>query len=390
MVSRVFVIGMGMGNPNTLTAQARDALAASELVIGAPRLLEGLGDVPVPTVPLVRSADIAQVLRESDAAVASVVMSGDTGLYSGATALVPFRLKTTWQDVFVASAHGRVCDVAGTVQTHARSFFLTGGEATVGALCTELLERGLGEVRVSVGERLSYADERISSGASCDFAGRQFDALAVMLVENDRPQAPRVHAPWLPDSAFVRGAVPMTKEEVRELAICKLRIRPNSTVWDVGAGTGSVTVEAARAAFAGRVFAVERSEEARELLRANTQAFGLTNVCVVAGTAPEALGGLPPADRVFVGGSSGSLEAILAAALDANPAVRLCMTAVTLETLAEALRCMDALGWQNVEFAQVSVAKSRVAGSHHLMEAANPVYVISADGPEVRADEGRR
>lgn len=410
MVSRVFVIGMGMGNPNTLTAQAHDALAASELVIGAPRLLEGLGDVPVPTVPLVRSADIAQELRESDAAVASVVMSGDTGLYSGATALVPLldgmevevipgisslsylcaRLRTTWQDVFVASAHGRACDVAGTVQTYARSFFLTGGEATVGALCAELVERGLGEVRVSVGERLSYADERISSGMARDFAGQQFDALAVMLVENDQPQAPRVHAPWLPDSAFVRGAVPMTKEEVRELAICKLRIRPSDTVWDVGAGTGSVTVEAARAAFAGRVFAVERSAEARELLRANTQAFGLTNVRVVAGTAPEALGGLPPADCVFVGGSSGSLEAILAAALGANPAVRLCMTAVTLETLAEALRCMDALGWQNVEFAQVAIAKSRVAGSHHLMEAANPVYVITADGPEAPADEGRR
>ena len=410
MVSKVFVIGMGMGNPKTLTAQAREALETSELVVGAPRLIEGLEGLDVPTLPLVRSADIAQALRESSVAVASVVMSGDTGLYSGATALLPLldgmdvevipgisslsylcaRLKTTWQDVFVASAHGRACDVAGTVQAHARSFFLTGGEATVGALCAELVERGLGEARVCVGERLSYVDERIVRGTARDFARQPFDALAVMLVENDRPLVPCVLAPELSDDAFVRGAVPMTKEEVRELVICKLRIRSDDTVWDVGAGTGSVTVEAARAAYAGRVFAVERDAEAQELVNANVRAFGLTNVRVVAGTAPEALGVLPPADRVFVGGSSGSLEGILAVALDANPAVRLCVTAVTLETLADALWCASSLGLCNVEFVQLSVAKARAVGSHHLMEAANPVYVITADGPGTRGQEGRR
>ena len=401
MVSRVYVIGMGMGNPATLTREAWDALAASGLVIGSARLVEALADLPARRLCLVDPARIAGELRAACEPVASVVMSGDVGFYSGATRLYPLlegmdvhaipgvsslsylcaRLRTTWQDAWVVSAHGRAHDAAGAVQTHAKTFLLTGGATSAREVCAELVARGLGEVRVHVGERLSYDDERIVCGTAAELAGRSFASLSAMLVTNEHPLTPEVRAPELPDASFVRGKVPMTKQEVRQLAICKLRIRPGDTVWDVGAGTGSVSVEAARAACAGRVFAIEHSPEALGLIEENRRRFGLPNLHVVAGSAPAVLVGLDAPDRVFVGGSAGSLEAILRAALAANPAVRLCVTAVTLETLSCLLACVGSLGLREVDICQVGIARAWEAGAYHLMRAENPVYLVTAEGP---------
>ena len=401
MVSRVYVIGMGMGNPATLTREAHDALAESGLVIGSARLIDALENLPARKLSLVSPTRIAEELRAAPEDVASVVMSGDVGFYSGSTGLYPLlegpevrtipgvsslsylcaRLQTTWQDAFVVSAHGRAHNAVGAVRTHAKTFLLTGGASSAQDICAQLVAHGLGEVRVHVGERLSYDDERIVTGTARELAEHPFESLAVMLVLNDSPLVPEVRAPELPDDAFARGKVPMTKQEVRQLAICKLRIRPTDTVWDVGAGTGSVSVEAARAACEGQVLAIERNPEAVALIEANRARYGLSNLQVVQGAAPEALEGLDAPDRVFVGGSSGSLDGILRAALAANPAVRLCVTAITLETVADVLACVRALDLRNVDICQVSIAKAHEAGAYHLMQAQNPVYLIVAEGP---------
>lgn len=405
MVSKVYVIGMGMGNPDTLTVAARSAIEQSDLIIGSQRLLEALGESDARMVALVSGARIAEELREAPEAVASVVMSGDVGFYSGAASLYPLlegldvevipgvsslaylcsRLRCPWQDVYVVSAHGRAHNLAGAVQTHDKTFVLTGGSARAGELCALLVERGLGHVRVQVGERLSYADELITAGTALELAGRPFESLAVMLVLNDTPIASGARAPHLRDDAFVRGEVPMTKEEVRELAVCKLRVRPNDTVWDVGAGTGSVSVELARAACEGRVFAIERTERACGLIEANRQVHGLTNLHIVVGEAPDALAGLPAPDCVFVGGSSGALSEVVAAALAANPLARVCIAAVTLETVSDALACVRSLPLSDIDIVQLSVAKACEMGRYHLMQAANPVYLVTARG--AAADE---
>ena len=404
----VHVVGVGMGNPKTLTVAACEALAASELIVGSARLLEGLRAYDARKVALVRSADIACELRDSGAREASVVMSGDVGLHSGATGLYGLldgfevdvipgvsslsylcaRVRVPWQDVRVVSVHGRAADVAGMVQTHGKTFVLTGGAAGAGDVCAQLTDRGLGNVRVFVGERLSYADECVTRGTAGELAGRAFDGLAAMLVINDRPQGNGPAAPCLPDDAFVRGEVPMTKEEVRALAVCKLRVWPADVVWDVGAGTGSVSVELARAARAGTVCAVERDEAACALVRENARRLGAGNVRVVEGAAPQVLVDLPVPDRVFVGGSSGELDAILRTVVRANPRVRVCCSAIVLETLAEALRTMGELGMSNVDVTQVSVAKACVVGGRHMMRGNNPVYLVAADGPDAELQSG--
>ena len=394
---KVYLIGVGMGGPATMTLQALEAVRACPVLVGARRLLEGW-EAEHDCVPLIAAADIAEYIGKAPLGPVGVLLSGDTGFYSGAKKLWPLlgehevvtipglssltyfcaRLQTTWQDVKLVSAHGRDCDLAGEIARNPRTFALTGGAVKAADVCRALAERGLGDVKVSVGERLGYPDERIVTAPAAELAGEDFDSLAVLLAENPRPAAPPWRGPGLPDAAFLRGDVPMTKEEVRALALSRLRLEENHIVWDVGAGTGSVSVECALACPRGRVFAVEKKPEALALIGENKARFGVDNLEVVAGTAPEALEGLPAPDRVFLGGTSGNMEEILDAVFRKNPAARVVCTAVTLETVGEAARHFAKL--EGADMAQVSVTRTRPAGPYHLMDAQNPVWLFSGEG----------
>ena len=394
---KVYLIGVGMGNPDTLTLQALEAVRACPVLVGARRLLEPWG-AEHDCVPLIAAADIAEYVGKAPLGPVGVLLSGDTGFYSGAKALWPLlgahevvtvpglssltyfcaKLQTAWQDAKLVSAHGRDCDLAGEIARNPRTFALTGGATRVADVCRALAERGLGDVKVSVGERLGYPDERITTAPAAELAGEDFDSLAVLLAENPRPAAPPWRGPGLPDAAFLRGDVPMTKEEVRALALSRLRLEENHIVWDVGAGTGSVSVECALACPRGRVFAVEKKPEALALIGENRARFGVDNLEVVAGTAPEALEALPAPDRVFLGGTSGNMEEILDAVFRKNPAARVVCTAVTLETVGEAARRFAKL--EGADMVQVSVTRTRPAGPYHLMDAQNPVWLFSGEG----------
>ena len=399
MNKTVYLIGAGMGGADTRTAAAAAAIEASELLIGAPRLLESYPDKRCEAH--IAAEDIAARIEAGPENPVAVLLSGDVGFFSGAKGLwarlegraelvtLPgisslsyfcARLRLPWQDVHVVSAHGRAHNAAGEIQRHARTFLLTGGKTRAQDICAALCRRGLGMLRVHVGEKLSYPDERIVSGSAADLAGQAFADLSVMLVENDRPIRRPCCAPGIPDSEFVRGEVPMTKEEVRVLAVSKLRLEAEQTLWDVGAGTGSVSVECALALDAGRVFAVEKKPAAVALIEQNKARFGVPNLEIVQGEAPEALAALPAPDRVFLGGTSGNLEAILRLALAKNPRLRVVATAVTLETLGEALRCFQALGLDGVEASQIAVTRTRRAGAYHMLDAQNPVWLLSGEG----------
>ena len=239
---------------------------------------------------------------------------------------------------------------------------------------------------MTVAERLSYPDERITCATASEIAGQTFDDLNVMLIEFAGGAGSPANSRWpyassgIPDELFIRGDVPMTKQEVRAVALAKLRLTATDTVWDVGAGTGSVSIEAALVARAGSVWAVERNAAGVRLIRENADAFGCGNVHAVPGVAPEALAKLPVPDAVFVGGSAGELPSIVEAALEKNSQVRLCVPCVTVETLTEACALLSGSRFKGFEACQVSAARAEAVGSHHLMEAQNPVFLVSARG----------
>ena len=169
----------------------------------------------------------------------------------------------------------------------------------------------------------------------------------------------------------------MTKQEVRAAALALLAPHPGDCLWDLGAGTGSVSVELALAAPEGQVYAVERNEDAQALILENRRKFGLHNLTLIAGAAPESLAGLPAPDRVFVGGTGGHMAETLAAVRAANPAARVVISAIAIESLSAALAALQAQGFENIQVSQISVSRSRPAGGLHLMMAQNPVYLIS-------------
>lgn len=186
------------------------------------------------------------------------------------------------------------------------------------------------------------------------------------------------HLIGIPDEQFIRDKVPMTKQEVRIISLAKAQIRQNDVVIDIGAGTGSLSVEAALLAPEGKVFAIEREEDGVDLIRANAGKFGADNLAVVTGSAPAALNGLPAADVIFVGGSGGHLKAILDTASEMlKPGGRLVINAVTVETLHNALGIMQQKIDFKVEACGVQITRIKKLGASNMLQALNPVYVIA-------------
>jgi len=190
--------------------------------------------------------------------------------------------------------------------------------------------------------------------------------------------------PGIPDDCFVRGNIPMTKEEVRSLILAKGRIKENSIVYDVGAGTGSVSVEVALMAPRGVVYGIEKDKDALSLIRQNAALFKLDNLVAVHGEAPEAFARLPGADCMIVGGSGGRLEEILQAGWQKlKPGGRVVISAVTLETLTAGVKVLEKLGFEDLEVVSVTVAKAQPLKKYRLWKGNNPVFLISASRSDI-------
>ena len=393
---KIDLVGMGSGTPGSLTVQGLAALRGAGLVIGARRLLEKLPDGCTGNRALLYKAEeICALLQTTSAVQVAVAYSGDTGFYSGAAALcraldaqglaytvhpglssvqlLAAALGRPWQGWKLVSAHGCACAPAAVCGADAPTFFLTGGIETPATICAKLTQSGCGEVAATVGENLGTDDQRLVAGTVQELAQQQFAALSVLLVEPCPALSRRV--PGLPDEAFLRGKTPMTKQEVRAAVLAKLAVRPGDTLWDVGAGTGSVSVEMALAAPQGEVWAAECDADACELIRQNRIKFAAENLHLCEGTAPAVLADWPAPDAVFIGGSKGNLRAIVDAVLAANPSVRLCISAIALETLQQAIAALAAHGL-TAQVTQIAVSRTKAAGRLHLLMANNPVFLI--------------
>lgn len=395
----VTLIGMGSGQPENLTLQGLAALRQADLILGARRLLAVLpAGCTENRAAAYRPDEVAELLQTSGAENAVLIYSGDTGFYSGASSmmeklealgvrarvlpglssiqLLAAALGRPWQGWNLVSAHGRTCDPVAECMQGRPTFFLTGGSEDPATLCAQLEAEGFGDVQGVVGQCLGTPEEKIFRGSVKELAAGRFNSLSVLLVEAAEVLPRR--APGLPDEAFERGDVPMTKQEVRAAVLAKLAVRPEDILWDVGAGTGSVSVELALAAPRGRVYAVECRPEGCALIKANREKFRTRNLVLVEGLAPAALSDLPAPDAVFIGGSKGSLAAIVDTALDKNPDARICVSAIALETLSAAVAALTAKG-RTVQVSQIAVSRAKAVGGLHLMMAQNPIYLITGE-----------
>lgn len=388
-----FIIGAGMGTPDTLTSEARRALDKADAVFATARLAAVSEKAVV--CPF---GELAARAVQVDGGTVAVLVSGDVGFFSaaarlreqlqphgdvrlvcGLSSLQYFCAKVgvPYEDVCVRSLHGRAGSILGAVSYNKKLFVLTGGTQNAQTVCRTLADAGLGELTVHLGEKLGMETERIAHSTSAELAEQSCGDLAVLLIEH--PDAANTHEP-LRDSMFTRAKVPMTKEEVRWTACGRLAVQTGDTVWDVGAGTGAMTLEFARRACDGMVYAVERDADALALLDENRRKLGGYNVQIVAGQAPEALEALPAPDCVFVGGSGGAMRRILELARSKNPAVRVVVTAIALETLEETRRALLDLGFANVEVSQLAASRGKAVGPYTMMTALNPVFILSGGG----------
>ena len=407
-VREIDVVGIGMGAEETLTLEARRAIETCDCVIGAARMIEAAARFGKPAyVEILPEKIAATIAAYPEHRRVAVLMSGDTGFFSGARKLLPLleghrvrvlpgisslqylcaKLQTGWDDARAVSLHGRAGAVAPEVGRHGKVFALTDGADAVSRICAELCAAGMGDAKVVVGQRLSYPDEAILTGTAMELLDARCAPLSAVLIEWAGAAMPLPVG--LPDEAFAREAgengkvVPMTKCEARAVSISKLRLTENAVVWDVGAGTGSVSVEAALLCPKGQVWAVERRADAAALIERNAAKFGLRNLRVVHGEAPAALEALPVPDRVFIGGSGGNMRAIVEAALAKNPRVRIVANAIAPESVGEIAGVIRDFEFEAHELVQLSVARARPAGRVHLLEGLNPVWIAA-----MQRDEG--
>lgn len=397
--SRVTLVGVGPGSAGMMTRAAESAIASADLIVGARRLTDALARFGKPVENAVAAEAIAAIIESHPEKKIAVALSGDTGFYSGAKALrsrlgaalksvIPgissvayfcARVGTSYDNACLLSVHGRSVNFIAKIRANSKVIALTGGATCAAEILGALAENGLTQVRVTVGENLSYENERIVSGTPAELSGESFDPLAVVMIENPAAEdALTTHG--ISDDAFLRGDVPMTKFEVRAVTLSKLALTKRSVCWDIGAGTGSVSIEMALRSEDGAVYAVEKNEDACRLIGENQRRFAVTNLSIITGTAPDVLENLPTPSHVFIGGSDGKLRRILEIALERNPKARIVINTVTLETLAEAVETLKTLPVRDVDFIQISAARARSLGKYHLMTAQNPVFIISCTG----------
>ncbi len=390
---KIFIVGTGMDGCCTLTAQAAEAVRCAELIVGAERMTAPYRSSGKKLVCAYKPEETAELLKNSGVDCAAVLMSGDTGFYSGTKKLLPLldfadtkviagisslsylcaAAGIPCENVRTVSLHGRCGSIAVNVRLNPVCFFLLGGDMSAGDVCRRLVSFGLGDAFVFIGERLGYDDERIVRGKASELTDYESGKLAVMLVSN--PDALGYVPSAVSDEEFIRDKVPMTKAFVRCCAVAELDICRDSVCWDIGCGSGSVSVEMAYRCPDGKVLAFDKSPDAVRLTEENSRKFSADNILSVCGFCPDILRDAQAPDKVFIGGSSGALNDIFDLIRERAPKADIVVTAVSLETLHQAVGAFEMCGG-SCSVSQVAVTDTHKVGSHTMLRAQNPVFII--------------
>ena len=406
---QVILAGFGMGK-ETITLEVQRAIDEADYIFGAGRMLEGIAS-ECRKYPYYLASDIIPALEkikeenEKETIKVVVLFSGDTGFYSGAGKLLAAlknegfspkvlpgissvsalcaRIGDNWQDKAIISTHGVdekkwTGELIASVTGNDGTIAITSGVKdinTIGKLLEKLENDKKGKFTVYAGCNL-YSEERICELDPAGCVKLNEEGLYTLMIKNEQ-KAEKELLPGLKDEEFIRDKVPMTKEEIRTLSVCKLKPCDGDVIYDIGGGTGSVSVECARLSPKIKVYSVEKKKEACDLIRKNADKFMLSNIAVVEGIAPEALDALPAPDKVFIGGSSGNLKDIFERLRTYEKRIRVVANAVTIETIAALNELIKDYDIKDADIALVQVSKAKSLGQYSLMEAGNPVYIVS-------------
>lgn len=392
-MQNLYIIGAGMGHISDLTEYASNLIKNADTVYGSARLYEQY-KILNKNISAPKYSEIEDCLEKETAKETVILVSGDVLFYSIAKKLqerfnsqynielVPgissmqyflSKLNIINYNIKSLSMHGRDNSCLGAVSYNEYTFILTGGDKRGENIINEIYNAGLDYVDVYAGENLHSSEERIISGSIKEMLEYKFSSLTVLLIHNKEYTNPKTH---LKDSDFIRGKAPMTKEDIRWLSACYLGIEDSDIVYDIGAGTGSCAIEFAGQAKDGLVYAIEKEDEAFDLININKKNLKRHNVISIKGAAPEILENLPVPDKVFIGGSSKTMKDIFKIVYEKNNHVKITVTAITLETISSAV---DAFKDYNIEpdIVCINSAKSKKAGPYHMMMGNNPVYIIT-------------
>lgn len=413
-MKHIRIIGGGPGDEAYILPMARQAVAKSSLIIGDKRLLQtfGLEADEIHIFEMGRMMERLEWLKnQPDSLSTGILVSGDPLMYSlfrlvrrtfpdaqieiipgiGSIQAFAARLGESMEDAKILSAHGR--DMSGEmlvkeVSHSPKLFILCDNERTPDWMAGQLINAGLTSVDMAAGSRISYSDEMIISGGPAAVFRGKYPALSLVMIKNPEAAAlagqpgacENASVPLLRDSAFLRNRTPMTREEVRWIALGKMGLSADSVVWDVGAGTGSVSLECARQCPAGKVIAIEKNPEALKILYQNREHLRAANMEIIEGTAPEAFEGLQRPTHVFVGGAGRALPGILEKICQYGAGIQILIACVTLETMTEAYRLLDSMeGLRRKEIVTIRIETARPVGSYHLMEGGHPVTLVIAE-----------
>ena len=410
----ICLAGIGMGSKDGQTQEVQHAIETADILLGAERMIERYSAkiekrpyyMTEQILPYLEQLQENGITAQKDPLRVTVLFSGDTGFYSGCRKLymalqeavatgtlnagvrilpgissvvsLAARVGESYEDAVILSMHGKKLNrLLATVESHEKVFLLTSGSEDIRKIGRSLAEAGLTDCEVTVGYQLSYPEEsiRILTPGQCEeITG---EGLYTCLIRNPHWQPERL-THGRADICFLRDAkTPMTKEEVREVSICKLHLTENAVVYDIGSGTGSVAIEIAGVPGRVQVYAIERKPEAVELLRKNRAYFHMDNIQIIEAPAPEGLEELPVPTHAFIGGSGGRLMDILWALYRKNPHMRIVINAISMETIAELKEVLDTFPVEEEEILQMQVSRVKKLLSYHLPQAENPVWICS-------------
>jgi precorrin-6Y C5,15-methyltransferase (decarboxylating) len=408
METKTYIIGVGADGLGGLTARARELITSAELVLGSADALALLPGVKAERVAI--GANLQEAVRVLEANLGKkrmVVVAGGDPLFYGVSRylcdrlgkehfdvlphvssmqLAFARIKETWEEAYLTNLATHALDsVVDRIRTAETVGLFTSETETPAKVAAELLRAGLDYFTVYVCENLGAPDERVTHGELPDVAEMEFAPLNVMILKRkpDRPDKERRAARLCrfgnPDDVFAQSRPKsglITQAEVRALALAQLDIQPGRLIWDVGAGSGSVAIEAAGLADPGIVYAIEQNPADHQLILANAERFGVKNLAAVLGTAPDVFAGLPRPDAIFVGGTGHEVARLIEAAyLSLRPNGRLVVNVATLENLNAIYGTLKSLAG-SVQVLLTSLARGVEQLETLRFEAVNPTFLL--------------